>query len=96
MDGYCSVFHKINAGVLQGSVLAPTLFLLHINDRLSATKNPIHSFADDSILHSSFNFAKPVSNHLLETSHNAMQISLSQDIQTISTGVPKILFSLLH
>ena len=83
VDGYCSAFHNINAGVLQGSVLAPTLFLLHINDLLSATKNPIHSFADDSTLHSSFSFAKPVSNHLLETSRNAMQISLSQDIQTI-------------
>ncbi|CAH1988438.1 unnamed protein product [Acanthoscelides obtectus] len=34
-----------------GSVLAPTLFLLHINDLLSCTINPIHSFADDSTLH---------------------------------------------
>jgi retron-type reverse transcriptase len=65
VDGYCSSFHTINAGVPQGSVLAPTLFLLHINDLLSATNNPIHSFADDSTLHSSFNFTKPVSNRLL-------------------------------
>ena len=44
-------FHPINTGVPQGSVLAPTLFL-HINDLLSATTNPIHSYADDSTLHS--------------------------------------------
>ena len=81
VDGYCSTFRKIYAGVPQGSLLVSTLFSLHINDLLSATKNPIHSFADDSTLHSSFSFAKPVSNHLLETSRN--QISLSQDIQTI-------------
>ena len=50
VDGYCSAVHKINAGVPQAPVLAPTLCLLHINDLLSATKNPIHSFADDSTL----------------------------------------------
>nr|CAH7759086.1 unnamed protein product [Callosobruchus chinensis] len=50
VDGFSSSFHNINVGVPQGSVLAPTLFLLHINDLLSSTANPIHSFADDSTL----------------------------------------------
>ena len=46
VDGHSSNFHPIN------SVLAPTLFLLYIDDLLSATTNPIHSYADDSTLHS--------------------------------------------
>ena len=41
----------MNAGVPQGSVLGPMLFLIFINDFLDLTTNPIHSFADDSTLH---------------------------------------------
>jgi hypothetical protein len=53
LDGHSSKLHKINAGVPQGSVLAPTLFLVYINDLLSSTYSDIHSYADDSTLHSS-------------------------------------------
>ncbi|CAH2019372.1 unnamed protein product [Acanthoscelides obtectus] len=45
IDGFSSSSHNVNAGVFQGSDLAPTLFLLHINDLLSCTINPIHSEA---------------------------------------------------
>ncbi len=51
VDGHCSSPKPINSGVPQGSVLSPTLFLLFINDLLSITNCPIHSYADDSTLH---------------------------------------------
>lgn len=46
VDGLCSKTIPINAGVPQGSVLSPTLFLLHINDMLHSGN--IHCYADDS------------------------------------------------
>ena len=52
IDGFRSGSQSINAGVPQGSVLGPTLFLIFINDLLDLTSNPVHSFADDSTLHS--------------------------------------------
>ena len=58
VDGTQSDFFKIDAGVPQGYVLAPTLFLLHINDLLSilvdAPEDPFPTFtvsyADDTNL----------------------------------------------
>ena len=61
LDGSYSSWHHIIAGVPQGSVLAPTLFLLNINDLLNSTANRLHSYADDSSLHTSFCFSKPPS-----------------------------------
>jgi hypothetical protein len=58
VDGFTSEVHEINAGVPQGSVLAPTLFLIFINDLLALTNNPIYSYADDSSLIASYNFRK--------------------------------------
>ncbi|XP_045537571.1 synaptic vesicle glycoprotein 2B [Papilio machaon] len=46
VDGACSDPKPINAGVPQGCVLSPTLFLLHINDMLQISN--IHCYADDS------------------------------------------------
>lgn len=84
VDGHCSKLHQINAGVPQGSVLAPTLFLLYINDLLSSTSNPIHSYADDSTLHSNIQYTKPVSLAKLDNDRRTMQASISHDLQKIS------------
>lgn len=46
VDGACSDSKSVNAGVPQGCVLSPTLFLLHINDMLQS--GSIHCYADDS------------------------------------------------
>ncbi|RVE46780.1 hypothetical protein evm_008564 [Chilo suppressalis] len=48
-DGSSSRFMSVNAGVPQGSVLSPTLFLLHINDLIPLGN--IHCYADDSTVH---------------------------------------------
>nr|CAH7747546.1 unnamed protein product [Callosobruchus chinensis] len=82
--GFSSSFHKINAGVPQGSVLAPTLFLLHINDLLSSTTNPIHSFGDDSTLHAGIMSNRPISVVELEHRRLATAASLSKDLEAIS------------
>ncbi|RVE47192.1 hypothetical protein evm_008160 [Chilo suppressalis] len=46
VDGACSDSKSVNAGVPQGCVLSPTLFLLHINDMHQI--DGIHCYADDS------------------------------------------------
>ncbi len=51
VDGHCSSPKPINSGVLQGSVLSHTLFLMFIYDVLFITNCPIHSYTDDLTLH---------------------------------------------
>ena len=56
VDGFLSNLHSINAGVPQGSVISPVLFILSINYLLTSTSSSIHSFADDTFLSSKFLF----------------------------------------
>jgi hypothetical protein len=50
IDGCSSNKLPISAGVPQGSVLGPTLFLMFINDITSTCLNPLYLFADDNSL----------------------------------------------
>ncbi|KAL7641293.1 UNVERIFIED_CONTAM: hypothetical protein RMT77_008431 [Armadillidium vulgare] len=84
VDGHRSSYKSINSGVPQGSVLSPTLFLLFINDLLSITSTPIHSYADDSTLHYSFHFERrPSQQQLIEARRVALE-QLISDLSLIS------------
>ena len=84
VDGSTSEPHPVNSGVPQGSVLSPTLFLLFINDLLNLTTNPLHSYADDSTLHSSTNFHSPPNSYSRTFSRTDLTSSLNSDLERIS------------
>ena len=48
VNGCESTMGRINAGVPQGSILDPTLFLVFINDLSTAVSSQINMFADDT------------------------------------------------
>jgi len=51
VEGFRSQEDKVLSGVLQGTVLGPLLFLLHINDLLSVVTSQVRLFADDCLLY---------------------------------------------
>ena len=50
LNGQCSSWGDISAGVPQGSILGPLFFLVHINDLTENLKCNIKLFADDTLL----------------------------------------------
>ena len=71
LNGTKSDWRKISAGVPQGSVLGPLLFLVYINDLCENIKSQMRLFADDSFVFT------PVKN-VVETHEQ-----LVQDLETI-------------
>ena len=84
VDGHRAIPVPISSGVPQGSVLSPTLFLLFINDLLTLTDCPIHSYADDSTLHYSTYFLRRPSQNSLTLSREAAVARLTSDLSLIS------------
>ena len=52
LDQKSSQEYPVNAGVPQGSILGPTLFLLYINDLLDGVICDIAIYADNTTLYS--------------------------------------------
>ena len=84
VDGYLSKPHSINSCVPQGSVISPVLFILFINDLLSSTSSSNFSFADDSVLSSSFSSSPQ---HLafsnISPYHNTSASLLTNDLTNV-------------
>ena len=52
LDGKCSQENPVNAGVPQGSIFGPILFLLYINDLPDDVISNIATYADDTTVYS--------------------------------------------
>ena len=60
LNGKSSQEYPVNAGVPQGSILGPTLFLLYTNDLPDGVICGIGMYADDTTLYSGCDLASDI------------------------------------
>ena len=73
LNGQHSSCRDVNAGVPQGSILGPLLFLVYINDLSNGLKSNTKLFTDDTSLFSVIHDVNPSS-----------QIDLNEDLDKIN------------
>ncbi|CAF4908224.1 unnamed protein product [Pieris macdunnoughi] len=81
IDGACSDLKPVNAGVPQGCVLSPTLFILHIIDMLQLSN--IHCYADDSTGDTFYTGRAGISRAVVDEYRN----KLVSEVETLLRGV---------
>ena len=79
LDGCSSKTYEINAGVPQGSILGPLLFLIFINDLPDEILSKLAIYADDTTLYSSLERSKEIEWDRLE-----LAADLEYDLRTIT------------
>lgn len=84
-----SFTQQINTDVSQKSVLAFTLFLLHIKDLFSTTAYLIHRYADDITLHSNNHFPKQPPNTIELCKPHYANISSKKSTFDLGSGAKK-------
>ena len=72
INGQKSTWENVNAGIPQGSILGPLLFLIYINDLSSDLSSKTKLFADDTSL---FNLAHDINTSANELNNDSKKVS---------------------
>ena len=96
LNSQCSNWSKIKAGVPQGSILGPLLFLVYINDLPEGLTTNAKLFADHtslfSVVHDSTLSSVSLNNDLLKISQWAYQWKMSFNAD-VSKQAQEVVFS---
>ena len=81
LNGQTSFWADVNAGVPQGSILGPLLFLIYINDLADGLSSNAKLFADGTslffVVHNANTIAKELNNDLVKINRWAYQWKMS-------------------
>ena len=96
LNGQSSSWADVTAGVPQGSILGPLLFLIYINDLSDDLSSIAKLFADDtslfSVVHNANTTAKELNNALIKVSNYTYQWKMSFN-PDLSKQAQKVIFS---